>query len=122
MEIILYLITGFVAGIISGMGIGGGVVLIPVLTLFLGFEQKIAQGVNLMYFIPTGAAALWVHYKNKCVETKIALVLAAFGVLGSATGAYLAAGVSSLVLRKLFALLIIIVGTNELFAAAGAKE
>jgi uncharacterized membrane protein YfcA len=64
MEIILYLITGFVAGIISGMGIGGGVVLIPVLTLFLGFEQKIAQGVNLMYFIPTGAAALWVHYKK----------------------------------------------------------
>ena len=43
-------VIGFLSGIISGMGIGGGAILIPALTLFYGIEQKLAQGINLVYF------------------------------------------------------------------------
>lgn len=62
----LYLmIAGFLAGVISGMGMGGGIILIPVLTLLLGFDQKQAQGMNLFFFIPTAVLALVVHIKKK---------------------------------------------------------
>ena len=49
----LNIITGFLSGIISGMGIGGGAILIPALTIFAGVSQKTAQGINLTYFINT---------------------------------------------------------------------
>ncbi|OQB12395.1 MAG: hypothetical protein BWY15_02223 [Firmicutes bacterium ADurb.Bin193] len=117
MGIILRAFAGFLSGIVSGMGIGGGVVLIPFLTLLLGFEQKTAQGINLLYFIPTGFAALWIHIKNKSVDVRLAWILAAYGVAGSIGGALLAGIISSQVLRKMFAVLIIVIGCNEFFLA-----
>lgn len=62
------IITGFLSGIIGGMGIGGGTILIPIMTIFLGFDQKTAQAVNLIYFIPTALTALTIHIKNKQIE------------------------------------------------------
>lgn len=62
------IITGFLSGIIGGMGIGGGTILIPIMTIFLGFDQKTAQAVNLIYFIPTAITALTIHIKNKQIE------------------------------------------------------
>ena len=109
--------AGFFSGIVSGMGIGGGVILIPVLTLLLGVEQKIAQGINLLYFIPTGAVALWVHLKNKDVELKTAWIIAAFGIAGAVTGAMLAGNISPNVLRRIFAILTIGIGAHEIYAA-----
>lgn len=50
------------------MGIGGGTILIPIMTIFLGFDQKTAQAVNLIYFIPTAITALTIHIKNKQIE------------------------------------------------------
>lgn len=117
MGMIWHVAAGFFSGITSGMGVGGGVILIPVLTLILGVEQKIAQGINLLYFIPTGAVALWVHYKNNSIEIKIAWIIAAFGVAGSIAGAYLAGIIPSHILRRIFALLTIFVGMNEIFLA-----
>ena len=56
--------AGFLSGILSGMGVGGGMILIPVLTIFAGASQHTAQTVNLYYFIPSAAAALVVHIKK----------------------------------------------------------
>ena len=117
MVMILKIFAGFLSGIVSGMGIGGGVILIPVLTLFLGVEQKAAQGINLLYFIPTGAVALWVHLKNQNIDLKAAWSIAAFGIAGSALGAALAGNISPGVLRQIFAALTVAVGANEIFAA-----
>lgn len=117
MGIMLQMIAGFFSGIITGMGIGGGMILIPVLTLLLGFEQKIAQGINLLYFIPTGAVALWVHYKSKSIDIKLAWIIAAFGVAGSVGGALLAGVIPSHILRRIFAVLVIGMGCNEFFLA-----
>ena len=62
---ILEILTGFLSGIISGMGIGGGTILIPALSLFLNINQHTAQGVNLLFFIPTAIVALFIHKKKR---------------------------------------------------------
>ena len=57
------ILTGFVSGIISGIGMGGGTILILCLSIFLGIKKKIAQGINLVFFIPTSIAAIFVNIK-----------------------------------------------------------
>lgn len=120
MKLVLLIAAGLVSGVISGMGIGGGIVLIPVLTGFLGFDQKIAQGINLLYFIPTAAAALVIHFKNKTVELKTALKLISTGVIGAGIGAYCVRFFSSRILSRGFAVFLILVGCYEIFS--GLRE
>ena len=62
MQIFLLILAGIVGGIIGGMGMGGGTLLIPILTIFLDVEQKNAQAINLVAFIPM---AIIVKYKEK---------------------------------------------------------
>ncbi|MBQ6692552.1 MAG: sulfite exporter TauE/SafE family protein, partial [Clostridia bacterium] len=54
---LLLILTGFLAGVAAGMGMGGGTLLIPALTLLLGVPQHMAQGVNVAAFLPAAAAA-----------------------------------------------------------------
>ena len=61
MMVALYIVIGALAGVISGMGIGGGVILIPALVFFTSISQHGAQAVNLLYFLPTAVAALIVE-------------------------------------------------------------
>ena len=64
----LVAIIGFFAGIIGGMGMGGGTILIPALVLFANIDPKLAQSINLLSSIPMTIAALFIHIKNKNVE------------------------------------------------------
>ena len=66
----LYVIAGIVGGIIGGMGMGGGTLLIPILTIMLDIPQKTAQAINLVSFIPMAAVTLVIHVKNKLVDKK----------------------------------------------------
>lgn len=117
----MYLIlAGLVSGIISGMGIGGGIILIPVLTIFLGFDQKVAQGTTLLYFIPTAIFALIVHIKNKNVDFKVALKVASTGVISAGVGAYCIRYFSTPVLGKIFAVFLLTVGVYQV--VCGIKE
>ena len=59
------ILIGIFAGIFSGIGMGGGTILIFLLTIFAKMEQHIAQATNLIYFIPTAISAIIVNYKNK---------------------------------------------------------
>ena len=59
---------GLIAGIIGGLGMGGGTVLILLLTIFLNVEQNIAQGSNVVFFIPTAIAAIFIFIKNKKIK------------------------------------------------------
>ena len=63
------IVIGIVSGMISGMGIGGGTILIPALLFLQDMNQQQAQGINLIYFIPTAVIALITHIKNKNIET-----------------------------------------------------
>ena len=75
-EIIIFAVVGIVGGVIGGMGMGGGTLLIPLLTIFSGVEQHMAQAINLIAFIPTAIVALIVHIRNKLVEKKHILIVA----------------------------------------------
>ena len=83
-------LIGLASGIISGMGIGGGTILIPALAVLVGVDQHIAQSVNLLFFIPTAIIALTVHVKNKRIDLKMALPIIFFGVIGAFFGSRLA--------------------------------
>lgn len=106
---------GFLSGIVSGMGIGGGVILIPLLALFLHMEQQPAQGINLFYFLPTAIAALIIHTKNKQIAFRPALILTACAIPGAIAGGWIAVTLSPGLLRKFFAVFLLLMGIHELF-------
>lgn len=109
------IIAGFLAGIISGMGIGGGAILIPALTFFLNLEQKNAQCVNLMYFIPTAVFALIIHIKNKNVEIKSAVPILIFAVIGAVIGGLIAVRLEGGLLKKLFGAFLALLAIREIY-------
>ncbi len=109
------IIIGFCSGIISGMGIGGGAILIPALILLQNIEQQTAQGINLLYFLPTAIVSLIVHIKNKNVLLKTALILGISGVLGAIGGSLLAVKLSGGLLRKLFGGFLLLIGVYEVY-------
>lgn len=116
------IIAGLCAGVISGMGIGGGTILIPALTLLLGLPQKTAQAINLLYFIPTASVALWQHHKSKRIEKKLLMGLILGGLLGALAGAILANWISGEYLGKGFGIFLTIIGVMEVFKKPMKKE
>lgn len=110
----LYLVlAGLISGIVGGMGMGGGTLLIPILTIFLSFEQKSAQAINLMVFIPMSLVALIIHIKNKLVDFKVGIPIMFSGIVFSILGSYLASIISNDILQKIFAIFLLIVGINQ---------
>ncbi len=115
-------IIGFLSGIISGMGIGGGAILIPALVLLCGVSQQTAQGINLVYFLPTAIASLIIHIKNKNVEIKTAAIIGISGVIGAIGGTMLAVYLSGEILKKLFALFLFLIGIYEVYKGIKSKN
>ena len=74
-------IIGIVSGLVSGMGMGGGTILILCLSLFLGKEQHVAQGANLIFFIPTSIASIFTNIKQKLVKWKTGFIVAGAGLV-----------------------------------------
>jgi len=109
-----YVLTGLASGVVCGMGIGGGAILIPALTIFLGMEQQAAQKINLVYFIPTAAIALRIHLKSGNVEKKGLFHLIVYGVIGAVAGALIAIKIDGGYLRKGFAIFLLCMAAYEL--------
>lgn len=109
----LFVILGFISGIIGGMGMGGGTILIPALILFANIDPKIAQSINLLSSVPMTIFALIIHIKNKNVILKLVIPIALFGVLGAICGSFLATYISSQILKKIFGLFLLIIGIIE---------
>ena len=82
---VLPVILGFFAGILTGiMGIGGGVVLVPMMVLLLGVQQHLAQGISMLVIIPTVLVAIFKLRNSRLFQFRMALLLAAGSMLGSA--------------------------------------
>jgi len=107
------MLIGLTAGVISGLGIGGGTLLIPTLTLFYGMEQHQAQSVNLIYFIPTAIVALISHFKSGNIEKKPVKKLILFGVMGAVIGALIAVNMKPDLLKKFFGGFLLLMGIYE---------
>lgn len=110
----IYAIIGFFSGIIGGMGMGGGTILIPALILFTGTDPRIAQSVNLLSSIPMTIIALYIHIKNKNVVLKLVIPIALFGILGAIVGSFLANDIPSEILKKVFGIFLLLVGSYEI--------
>lgn len=108
-------LTGFAAGVISGMGIGGGTLLIPALTIFFGLPQKTAQNINLIYFIPTAIAALVTHIKNKRIEKDSIKAVIPAGILFAAAGSFAALSLDNSALRVMFGWFLLVMGAREIW-------
>ena len=118
----LNILTGFFSGIISGMGIGGGAILIPVLIMTQNISQQMAQGINLTYFIPTAIISLVVHIKNKTVDFKTAGIIGGCGIAGSFVGSFFAVSMSGDLLRKMFGGFLLFVGIYEILKGFRLKS
>lgn len=110
------IITGLVSGIISGTGMGGGTILILVLSIFLGVEQHTAQATNLIFFVPTSIVAISVAIKEKLIEWKIGIIIAITGVLGAIIGASISTKMQVVILKKYFGGFLSIIAIYEIYS------
>lgn len=110
----ILILIGFLSGIISGMGIGGGTILIPSLVLLSNIKQQDAQGVNLIVFLPVAITALYTHIKKGNIDFSYAKLIIIGGVLGAIVGSILALRINPSNLRKYFGIFLLIIGVYEL--------
>lgn len=109
-----FLLAGIFSGVIGGMGMGGGTLLIPVLTIILNVAQRTAQGLNLLVFLPMSIVALVIHIKNKLVNFRVGLIIIASGIVTSVLGSILALNLSNEILQKFFGGFLLIVGVWQI--------
>ncbi|MGN0806639.1 MAG: TSUP family transporter [Candidatus Coproplasma sp.] len=116
MSFILLLLTGFAAGIFGGMGMGGGTVLIPALTLILGVDQRLAQAANVIAFLPMAALVLPRHKKNGLLKTDGVLALIIPALISTAIFSLLMTVFPTFALRKAFGAFLIALAVKQTFA------
>ncbi len=104
------ILFGLISGVLGGMGMGGGTLLIPMLTIFLNFDQHLVQGINLIVFLPMAVVALIFHFKNKLVDVKKSWIIMVTGVATGIGGAVLSQMVDSKNLKIYFAIFLILLG------------
>lgn len=114
-EWILPLLVGAATGVLSGFGVGGGTLLLVYMTAFAGVDQHLAQGINLLYFLPAGLMALPAHVRNGYVERPALLPAIGAGLACAALTAWAATAMEVGLLRKLFGVFLIAIGGMELF-------
>jgi len=114
--LILLLCIGLLAGVLSGLiGIGGGIIMIPLL-LLLGLSQHQAQGTSLAVLaVPVTALAAFNYYKEGYVDWKYAAIIAVFFVIGGYIGSKFALQINEKVLRKIFGFILLLVAGKLIF-------
>lgn len=110
MKYFLYVLFGALGGLIGGMGMGGGTILIPLLTLFLKMPQLEAQTINLISFIPMAIVSLIIHIKNKLVDFKALFKVLPFALGFSVLSSFFALKINSGILRTIFGVFMLIIG------------
>ena len=116
------LAVGTATGVLSGFGVGGGTLLLVYLTAVAGVDQHLAQGINLLYFLPAGLLALPAHIKNGYVEKKALLPCITAGLVCAALCAWAATGLEADLLRKLFGGFLVLIGLRELLGRGQGQE
>lgn len=114
MRIILFILAGLVSGVFAGMGMGGGTFLIPILTIFLGVDQRLAQGINLLVFLPMAIVVIIIYSHKKMIDWKgwwlISLPACAVCILG----VFFAFKTPMKILKIIFGVFIIVIGVAQI--------
>jgi hypothetical protein len=117
LQIILSLILiGILAGVLSGLvGVGGGIIMVPLLVMFFGFNQHQAQGTSLAVLaVPVTAVAVFNYYKEGQINVKYAAIIAVFFVVGSIFGSKFALTLDQKMLKKIFAVVLLVIAGKML--------
>jgi uncharacterized membrane protein YfcA len=116
-NILLYLLLGLMAGILSGLiGIGGGIIIVPALLFLFGLSQHQAQGTTLALMVPPiGLLAAWTYYQQGYVDLKIAIFVCIGFFLGGLIGAKIATALPYAVLEKVFGITLLLIGIKMIF-------
>ena len=119
--VIILVLIGLAAGVLSGLvGVGGGIILVPALVYFLGYNQHQSQGTSLgVLMFPVTVLAFIAYYRDSLItgspiEIKVILIIAAGFVIGGLLGGALAVRIDQMLLRKLFAILLFYTGIKML--------
>jgi len=112
----LIIISG-ISALFAGMGIGGGALFVMLSTIFLGYEQKEAQFINLIMFIAVGISSTISNLKNKKIEKNILLKIIPLIIIGSVIGTFLMKKIESEKLRTYFSLFMIAIGIYEIISS-----
>lgn len=109
------ILVGGISGIVSALGMGGGTVLIVILSIFLGMEQHKAQATNVVFFIPTSITAIIMNIKNKTIKWDYAKVICPFGIIGAIIGALISVNLDTHTLKKIYGVFLAIIAIYEIF-------
>ncbi len=116
MRFTIDIFAGAICGILSGFGLGGGSILLVYMSHIASLDQTQAQGINLIYFIPTAAASLIFHIRNKLVDFSTFLWGAIPGIILSIVSSMAATSIDPKILRKFFGIFLVITGVKILFS------
>jgi uncharacterized membrane protein YfcA len=110
--ILSLIVVGLLAGFLSGiLGVGGGVVMVPLMIFLLGFSQHEAQGTSLAVLaVPVTLAAAYNYYQDGSLNWKYALVMAGMFVVGGYLGSKLAISIDEKLLKKIFGGVLVVLG------------
>lgn len=117
MIIFLQILFGILGGFFGGLGMGGGTLLIPLLTIFLNFDQQLSQGINLLTFLFMAIFSIYIHSKNGLIVTKDIFWIILGGVIFAIIGAFMATVLPSMVLRRCFGGFLVVLAIGEFFKA-----
>ncbi len=122
--VLIIIMVGIAAGMLSGLvGVGGGIIIVPALVYFIGFSQKTAQGTSLaMIMLPVGILGVMQYYKQGHVDFRIVGLLAIGFLAGSFFGSKMALSISQETLKKVFAIVMIIIAIKMLFIDKAKKN
>lgn len=109
-------LIGLISGVVSGTGMGGGTILIFLLSYLMNIEQHVAQATNLIFFIPTSIVAIMVNFKNKNIDLKLAIIISIFGILGAIIGANIAIHIDVVILKRCFGIFLAIIAIHEIYS------
>ena len=108
------ILAGTALGFLSGLGVGGGSLLLLWMTLVMNQPQEIARAVNLMFFVPCALIATICRRKQSLTDRGITLSAIAAGLLGAALGSIIGPNLDTQILKKAFGILFLITGIREL--------
>ncbi|WP_297998747.1 TSUP family transporter [uncultured Oscillibacter sp.] len=109
---IIPFLCGLGASVVSAWGVGGGTLLLLVMTLFLGVDQRTAQGINLLFFLPTAASALVCHARGGYLDKPTLKAAVPVAVAAALVGAWVSNAVDVEVLRKPFGVYLLLSGAS----------
>jgi uncharacterized membrane protein YfcA len=115
--IMVLLLVGLAAGMLSGLvGVGGGIIIVPCLVFFLGFSQKMAQGTSLgILLLPIGILGAFQFYKQGYIDIKVVAIISVAFIFGSYFGSKIALSLSQENVKKIFAIVMLLVAVKMLF-------